>query len=1652
MNDRTPSDDWTAGMRDGCMKDVARLGASGELTVQATDWLTSTLLAEHHEVYVHRLLIAAADAPLADLAGYFAVIGPLPGMNHFLYSPVAGLLAFSSWQALHRALEQRLADAEQCEDVLRFVPVEVREGLGAGGTLRLEREPINGNVFVDRRQSVLDLRLHNLEALNRCLIKLPSLHDTPAEHLKVAIEAYWSTDVAGLSLRERCVQAVGDRFFNALLQARHAGVVSPEQFSEFKAFPRLNTRVAGHWRERWQPARLLLLEFGTAQIELTGLFNTYLPASTGEVFLFGNRGGLEKFANRSQLRDALLSGLKDTQKEKVLMSHVALEEQAELRVMREVIVEVELIGSGMFETLVQSILIKQLRDTVYLMGKVSAQGVGFRAAVDHGLDIRNLLDPQLMTLDTHGRWTTGFVLDPPPEPAPRLQHPLGASEVRLLHNKLQALQAQITQLLQPIPSLFGFADERLAVQLAAAGKGHLKPQDLVVQTYSSYSLRKSPEPLTSRPLNERLLERLTGCDALPREAAYVRVSAQRNSPQLKPVDSLDGAALLPMLDRAAEDFLADFSQQLQVFFGVNQASQNVLSRSRRLAQLRGTTLRYALQLKRLDPLFSVGDVGVISALLDQPKRSHRATLNGFVPDASELSFRLDGFTDVIRLSQCVVMTERGGTDPQNSGRAILWTLQNGFERFSGIEACLDTLSERLYNPIRRWELLECIDRRVHPALLAHLQHEGVASTRFVLSVINTHWLENSQNLAIEQQVRDVQYAFEQAVLSHKSAQGTVNHVQTHSVHTGLNLEGLQEQARSWLFAQSLPGWLVHASHADQQEYANVLWRYQQVLDTGESYLDGVPELLVYARERLTERLALDFPGQALDPDQIEISVVEFTGPAGGEIAGQAAVSRVTHPLTWFSLSNFFNLESGIRSYRSLNNRLLPAGFDDRYVRDMLRKLDTSAGYQSLLEEKLSPGKEGAAHRQQLFCQQLPAQVLQQALEAKLTGTLSDTAYHYVKQIFTCPDGMARESLGEPAVVVRPLELLAIAGRHPDTVQGTYLIGPAAPSGGPLIVYTLYNKDYVLKEYADEQALLEDLYRSAALQTYVLARLEARVRKVYDHGGFIEPHIGYIDPTLMSSLQANPPVTLATRAVTGNVLHTLYRDTVQLRLQQARDQSKTVAQADWASLKHLLSLIADIVLLVLPGKLALPLVVWQSEQYLKAAVESGAEGHWGATLSEFATALLLLSAAYTALKPVRKTPPAPMMGHVEPMALASARLSDEQQRSLRPFEVNDIALNALSEDTQTGIFSDPASAYFYVPLGGKVFRLVTWRDRWRVYIGPDRQGPLVKRNQRQLWELDLKEPLLGGGPMISKPVNVVVTALFQRSLNISAFGMRKIQRLFPVKAQFIREAHEHAVDYLSDCQAHLQSVNSVSELSAPTQAFLQQFFSVERIGSVLLEKLKKVSERVLSLMQHPKYSPVDSNRYAICELPDTDTLAIAGIYDVQRPIYLNSSFFEHRHTHLAPIIRTEEGRAFDTDKHRGAAALIHEFTHLALDTFDINYVGSTFPFPEVLVEDNGVITELKSALRTYRDQQLSLSIGQQALFKPLDARTSTLGDMLPFAQSELLKRTGTKTLGEAQALFVNDPNARADIILMNADSVTVLLTWLGYFKPRETWVV
>lgn len=121
----------------------------------------------------------------------------------------------------------------------------------------------------------------------------------------------------------------------------------------------------------------------------------------------------------------------------------------------------------------------------------------------------------------------------------------------------------------------------------------------------------------------------------------------------------------------------------------------------------------------------------------------------------------------------------------------------------------------------------------------------------------------------------------------------------------------------------------------------------------------------------------------------------------------------------------------------------------------------------------------------------------------------------------------------------------------------------------------------------------------------------------------------------------------------------------------------------------------------------------------------------------------------------------------------------------------------------------------------------------------------------------------------------------------------------------------------------------------------------------------------------------------------------------------------------------------------------------IDTHDIVYLDALLPFLDLISQ---VTHDGRARYDSLDDQQhngLSLTTPRSRLFMGWDSAASTFKslELLPEFKAtakEILKVTGARTMNEARDIFLNPGSAdkRVDVILRNADSLTLLICELG----------
>ena len=1486
-----------------------------------------------------------------------------------------------------------------------------------------------------------------------------------ANRMQSFLEREWlALPAPRANLHSICLARQEDLFYHHMLQARHDGQITQAQFNQLQQVLEGNSNPM-------KAARLAVFDPSRGSVNLCGLFCLFTPGQSAPVFLFSAAAGLVLHRTRAQLKTAVLSSLRSPAAYDFIARHVALDQHALLAGMLELRLSVELIEARPFDDALQTIKTKQISDFAFLLKQFRAGRIAL-AAVDHALDVRALIDRSLLTLTNQGRWSTRFV---PTDHGLTLTPRSSADQADLLSLKLPTLDAQVNELLRHWPTVRAMAAARLQSVLGTDGHEAVEVSRLEIQVFDQVPYSDHP-PVRTITLVDALLERVTGYLPLPLNPDLIQVFMHSlSSDESKPLRRLSGTKVLNVLDQASNSFVQQLEQHQRAFFFAPYSSLNPAALVDRLSTLRMVMLRSDLRLIRLEDRLHATDRAVLNVVMGYPESHQRPALEQFVPDVYGVIVSFNRLGSSLDIANCLLITQRGGLESEQAGRAIFWSPVMGFESFASLDECKAELELRLMDRVLRWDLLAHIKASDQARIIAYLAGNNTWNVAgqngwFYFERLEENFTRLSQNTVLRNAQADALYTCRSAMQIPLSAQGFENMFQSLLLagKAGLSLNRVIDRAHLQLFKASLPAWLRTASAGDQMTYAAVLQRYQYAAQPQQDYLHDIPEMAIYARALLTARLDLDFAEQKLDPDHIEI-VVDTYLPAPVPVGNlpsfmPAATTHSVQSLTEFVQNGLHLIDQGVMFVRSRNNDVLPIALNAVYVRRLTRELDLGKHYRALVETKLAPGNEGVALRQQQFAEQLAVQVNEQALKQKLQNADFDSAYHSLCHVMEMPDGAARETLNGVTLIVRRFQLLAEPGVDPDPVRGVYIIGPADPQTGPQILWINYSKRFTFTSYANEAALLQDLRSNVQLQAEILERIKPYARKVYDHGGFIEPHLArHEDASLNWFLLKAAPPTLSSTPITGNLFIEMYKDNYETLLEMAMAQSQTIAEADWASFKYLLSLIVTSALMFMPGRLSIPLAVWQSLGWLQQGVEAAKKGQWGESVAEFATVLLLIASSYGASRQLPKdqellpavveqsTPVSISPEHsvVQPAAAQQGvpvRLTPAQRAGLQPFQAHDVNLQDLLEEPDTHLLRDPRSGLRFVHLAGRLFPVEPWRERWRIYIGAEREGPLLKRNVRDYWELDLKEPLLGGGPLLAATADLAGRIYHE----IQATGMQSIQRYYPDRALNIREAHAQALTYLQRSQTALHTLNEPGAEHAGHRALLQSFFEVDSIEQPLLERLNQTIEPLLTKFLHPDLSPHTSSKYVLCRSRFNDkSIAWIHRWDTQHRVYLSERFFNtlfESHEALSqPFLKPTEP-PFPVNAHYRASFLLHEISHVVLNTEDINYLNPGFPYEDLLDENTTFGERLKSFNQIVQECH-SPHIQQENLFQQFDPVSFTWGDIPSGPGKVRIKQiAGVQTLAQARPIFASNPEKRIEMMLANADTVALLISQLGREHP------
>ena len=1468
------------------------------------------------------------------------------------------------------------------------------------------------------------------------------------------LENFWlSPMTGGGTRRDLGARLLADSFRHHLLNSVQAAGISSEEWVHLRRLhPDSGTDGSA---EQPATARLSVSVAGAQPVKLAGVILIDLTtADLSGLLLFSARHGLRRFAGMRQVIEHLTS----TAGRAEMLQCASLNDQALLGAQGKLQLRLDPIERLLFSDAMDSIIAWQKRNLAHAIDLPCNQASRVAVVIDDALDIRHLLNRGLVASVGAGRWSdepvvAGRECQQAAVHANSLEADAigGAVALDSWQNYLNAVAQQIDRTSALYPGAADCARHVLNCYLSIFTPLQLDARSLWLK------------PIGADPVNllNLLLEKVTGHFPGQLLDDCQVFSAAAEAAEHHQQTTLPASMLGQILDLAATGFRQALTWQARHARNDRLRELNTrLLPSQMGSRMRGNLLRLALRVEKRFGNLNARSLGMFEQVLDRPAFSLRTHCGDAIAEvyALHVGYHPGGRTAV--MTNAFVLRQ-----PLDAvGKLLLCVPIIGLQEYQTRSDLEALIQQKLADPVTRPQWLDCFSSPAKERIQARLQQSLPITVG--LERIDEHFIEHLQDAELDRQIKEVEAACDDAVRWRADAALTGGLIS--AANTSDQLRGLKDSlayaVEVSLFTAILPHWINDASVEDLLTLSTLLVSAYVVQGADQDFMFDIPSLETHAYELISARLEKDFAGVSLDPNRILVSLTRYLSAPSplGEIPSSvpAATQVRTQTLTYFAINRFGGEQNATLSVALEDGYSASPIPDAAYVRDLVSDLDVGASYQALLREKLSVHDPAYHRRVRLFGVCMPPLLILAAFELKLQKVFSEGALGFVRAIVEMPDGLARLPVEGRQVVLSPLQLVAEAGGAPDVVTGFYVI--TAP-GGPWVLYSVLVDHVQFSEYADEAALMAAIQHSSDLQALILGRLDPQARQVYDNGGFLEPHLPWSTEAFMDVPIFPPaPPRILLQPARGNALNFLFEGMKAVLMLTAQQASVTTAQYNQQAYRFLMTLGSEQTLALLPGRLGQLVGAWQSESWLKASADDLTGHHWGKALSEFSTALALLISARQHRKgteeqaieepvvkePVVQTP----ASSVVDFSWGNHRLTPELRNRLRRLEADSISLSELTKDELFNVYRSRNTANEYAAVDGKVYQIRFSVGGYRI-VKDLMLGPWLRIDKDRNWTLDLAGGLKGGGGVLSRIEVLTLDDQLNEVLIVEARGLPEIRRLFPDRARRIAEAHLGVRNLLQTARSNLLPKFATGDIPAATRHIIADFFSVtapsERLIALIILKITELQEVLLD----QSLSPFSSERFVVGTNKQGHQDATAFTYsaDVHKRIFLTERYFRGKTYRLKPPPSGQNG--FNVQAHFRATTLLHELSHIANDSHDIAYVEASAPYLDLIYDIGDYYQSAKKRFEGYQQRCLSFDTPREELFKdttsdefPRDLKTSD-GD----AKLTILRITGKKTLEDARDVFYADADKRSDIILSNADSITLLVTLLGRerFNPPMT---
>lgn len=1059
--------------------------------------------------------------------------------------------------------------------------------------------------------------------------------------------------------------------------------------------------------------------------------------------------------------------------------------------------------------------------------------------------------------------------------------------------------------------------------------------------------------------------------------------------------------------------------------------------------LRDISLRTSLAFAQRDGSIDNALLELLATAVDRPTARLRNTAD---TDVHAIYLRLPSETSTIPLTDMFVLHRHSQPD----GPVLMWSGDHGLFPFTSLEQLKKTVAASIDQPETRARWLRGIDPNWVRPFLERFQTTPMTGVQvetrampgdFIteLDVIESHRQLNTLgiNMALA-----VECSFTAKLFRRNADYSRSDDMLT----TGL--DRLAVDAANLQVDELLPTWIKNASTEQLARYALILERCRVTANQKSNYLAQIPFIEDFSRTRLRASIAKLWPGATIDPDRVVIKLTDTSGGGmnmGGMIAAGTLTSR-TKTLTQWAISQFSGTLSSEMHITLDPPSLTLDAPSTHQVRQVVEDADVGGQYRTLLAQKLSKQSSDYASRRLLFVMALPAQMLRHALEQEMQGRISTMATDMITRIVLMPDGVAREPLKGERITLGPLGLIPSPGMRADIACGMYVIAPAHPEHGPVVLYTAYGEPDTIREYASRAQLLTQIKTDTALQEQILSRLPEDVHSRYQHSGFTEPHIPWTTEVSDGQRLEKPPsIVLLDQPEQGNALDYLFDDNLQLIQLLARQHTMSSGEASWNAFCHLVELGLEQGAMLLPSAVGSLIALYQSHRLLNDSVQAIGRRNWGEALADFIAALASVVGARRGIEHFKQQIEAAESTKPSRPAQLGGRLHDNLNFALTALEATDVALKTLTYDSLLNMYKSVDGKHSYAIVDGKVMEVAHAEQGWSI-VSQGREGPTISLDSQQKWHADMEIARMGAGYSMMDSYETWITDINIADVFITqAEGIEQIHKHYPRHHQMIVRAHAHAVDCLRNALKNLNQRSPHIPLPAQTLDILTDVFEVD-VTPAMLHRLRSGCVQLLDELTSDALDPQSSPRYwdGLNEEGHESNHAFIWEGDPRKRIFLTDKFFTLPVETL--MYAKPERTQTQLYAHHQAASLLHELSHQVLRTVDIAYLDTFRPLDQHFDDLGGVHGQAQQYahdLRVLRQRALSVSTSTANLFtRPGSRGRRDFRDSDGRQYKTILQLSGKTSLSQARQVFRTDPDVRSKLIMANADSVTLLVLRLG----------